>query len=542
MATPVSQFRSLTRAQLIDAVLAGQGLLEKHHRQQAREQERFARQLRHKDTHIAYLEEKLRLAAHRAYGRRSEASDDDPQGDLFNEAETLVEENTAEDTAEQDAQTETLTYTRRKRAGRRALPEHLPRKTIEHDIPDADKRCACGTDKTRIGEEISERLEYIPAQCYVERHIRPKYACRTCEQGVTIAPPPAALLPKSNAGPGLLAYAVIAKYQDSLPLYRQQHIFKRHGIDLPRHTLANWLIAGSQAMAPILARMEQILKRCPVVLMDETPVQVNREPGRAAHNKSQMWVRRGLSPPAHDSPRGCDITLYHYSADRKGDTACHLLAGCTGALMTDGYAGYNAAAQTHQLQHAQCWAHARRKFVEAQKALPAKKKSPFIETVLGRLGALYALERRIRDKSSEDKATVRQRQALPVLTELHALLQEKAPKVPPKTALGKAIHYTLARWQGLTEYTRNAALPIDNNGAENAIRPFVVGRKNWLFADTPRGAHASACWYSIIETAKAAGLEPYHYLRHLFTELPQAKTDDDIERLMPWNLEAGDLR
>jgi transposase len=478
MVDAVSNPRALSRDELISALLSQQQALEAYQRQYARKQEEQARQLRYRDSRIAVLEEQLRLALHRHYGRRTEArQEDSPQGDLFNEAETLVEETGAGEAAEDTAEaTETVTYTRRKRRGRRALPAELARRDIEHDLPGADKRCACGADKTRIGEAVSERLEYIPAQLYVERHIRPKYACRHCEEGVVIAPSKPVLLPKSNAGPGLLAYTVIAKYQDSLPLYRQQRIFARHGVDLPRHTLANWLIRASEAMAPLLARLEAALKHAPVVLMDETPLQVNREAGRSAHHKSQMWVRRGLSPPDRASPAGRDITLYHYSPDRKSATAAALLAGCRGALMTDGYAGYPVAAQAHGLTHALCWAHARRMFVEAEKALPKRKTSPFITNVLNRLRTLYAIEHRLRGKAPADKAAIRAREALPVLEALQELLQDKASKVPPKTALGKAIHYTLGHWSGLTQYIRNGAIPIDNNGAENAIRPFVIGR------------------------------------------------------------------
>ena len=531
MTDAAPDFSSMSKSELVRALKARDRELE----QRDRALQKRDRAIEKKEVRIALLEEQLRLLRTQKYGKRSEVSND-PQADLFNEAEVLA------DAAPEDDVTETITYTRKKPVkGRRPLPEDLPREVIEHDLTEAEKQCDCGCQKDRIGESVSERLEYIPAKLYVERHVRYKYACRACEAGVQTAPVPPSLLPKSNVGPGLLAFIIIAKYQDSLPLYRLEQIFHRHGVDLPRNTLASWVIRASDAMIPVLERFESAMQQSAVVLMDETPIQVNREPDREAHQKSQMWIRRGLSPPGRAGPTGHDITLFHYSADRKGQTAADLLAGCTGALMTDGYAGYYEAARVHGLQHAQCWAHARRKFVEAEKALPKGKKSPFITGVLGQIRKLYVIERRMQSADPEQRLATRQTESIKVLERLKQLLDGKANQVPPKSGLGKAIAYALKHWPGLTVFTANGTIPIDNNGAENGIRPFVVGRKNWLFADTPSGAKASARWYSIIETAKAAGLEPYHYLRYLFARLPAAKTDDEVDQLMPWCVSQSDL-
>lgn len=500
---------------------------------------------------VLAMQEQIRLATTQQYGRRSEKHTDDPTADLFNEAEELAAlaqdadagvegESDADDTLDSD-NTQTITYTRNtSKAGRKPLPEHLPREVIEHDLPEADKVCACGEAKTRIGAETSERLEYIPAKLYVEQHVRHQYACPCCEEhGVQIADKPASMLPKSNAGPGLLAYTLVSKFQDSVPLHRQSNILARHDIDIPRNTLARWHIQTSDRVTPLLERFEAALKASPVILMDETRLQVNKEPDKDASSQSYMWVQRGISPPTETEPKGRspDVTLYHYSPSRAGAVAEALLSGYQGALMTDGYAGYTAVAKKQGLQHAHCWAHARRKFVEAEKALPKGKKSPAITAILSDIGKLYGIEKRLNGSTPEDKQRERQTQATPLLEKLKQSLEKKQLTVTPKSLLGKAIHYTLERWEGLTQYITNGHLPIDNNGAENAIRPFVVGRKNWLFSDTVNGAKASAIWYSIMETAKANGLEPYHYLKKVFELLPMAQTEEDIDALLPWNID-----
>jgi transposase len=485
------------------------------------------------------MQEQMHLLVTQQYGRRSEKQTDDPTADLFNEAEELLALTEAEATeqAEDEPATEEITYTRQKASGRKPLPDDLPREVIEHDLPDADKVCDCGQAKARIGAETSERLEFIPAKLYVEQHVRHQYACPCCEErGVQTAEKPASLLPKSNAGPGLLAYTLVSKFQDSVPLHRQSNILARHGIDIPRNTLARWHIQASDKVGSLLERFETALKTAQVILMDETRLQVNKEPGKDPDSQSYMWVRRGLSPPDEQGRRP-DVTLYHYSPSRSGAIAAQLLRGYQGALVTDGYAGYNKTAELYGLQHGHCWAHARRKFIEAEKALPKGKKSPAITAILAEISKLYGIEKRVQALSPEQKQTARQQEARPILDKLYQNLEKKQRSVTPKSKLGKAINYALNQRQGLMRYLDNGAMPIDNNGAENAIRPFVVGRKNWLFSDTVNGAKASAVWYSIMETAKANGLEPYHYLKRVFEQLPLATSDDDVDALLPWNIE-----
>ncbi len=499
--------------------------------------------IKERDNLIDLLHEKLRLLGAKTYGARSEQRSNDPQADLFNEADALVQDADENDleagsvSTDPAAGTETITYERRKRPDRKPLPEALPRVEIELDIPESDKVCSCGCQKNRIGSQSNEQLEIIPAKLFVARYLRHKYACPKCEDGVQIAEQRPAMIPKSNAGPGLLAYVVTAKYQDALPLYRQENIFERYGVQLPRQTLANWVIKCSQGLDPLLEQMERSMRSAPVILMDETAVQVNKEDGKAPGSQSFMWIRRALAPPDDNNRHGKDITLYHYSRSRSSEVAAELLKDYHGALMSDAYAGYNRVARAQQLTHAQCWAHARRKFVDAEKSLPKGKKSPAITAILNEIAKLYAIEKQIKTLDAEQKQQQRTQLGAPILDKLHRSLLKKANEVLPKSALGEAVNYTLKCWSGLTQYLSNGHIPIDNNGAENGIRPFVIGRKNWMFCDTVNGAHASARLYSVIETAKANGLEPYQYLRHLFTELPKAKTDAEVEKLLPWQID-----
>jgi hypothetical protein len=269
--------------------------------------------------------------------------------------------------------------------------------------------------------------------------------------------------------------------------------------------------------------------------MDETPVQVLKEPGKTAQSKSYLWVQRG-GPPAHP------IVLYHYDPGRGAEVANRLLEGFSGYLQTDGYAGYHAAVATHRLTHVGCMAHARRKFMEAVKAQGKNKKRGKAHRGLTLIQKLYRIEKQSRKLDPEKRHAERQHLARPILDEIRAWLDQVLPQVPPTSATGKALHYLHNEWNQLIRYLDDGRLEIDNNAAENAIRPFVLGRKNWLFSDSVRGVKASANLYSLIETAKANQLEPYAYLRYLFTELPKAQTVEQIEDLLPGNIDKGQIK
>ncbi|KAB7619397.1 IS66 family transposase, partial [Alkalilimnicola sp. S0819] len=324
----------------------------------------------------------------------------------------------------------------------------------------------------------------------------------------------------------LLATIATAKYADGLPLYRQEKTFGRMGVELSRNTLARWMLGAGALITPLIEQLRAQLRNAPLIHMDETTVQVNTEPGRRASSPSYMWVSRG-GPPKQQ------VVLFDYDPSRAGAVPRRLLEGFGGVLLTDGYEGYAQPVREYALNHAGCWAHARRKFVEAQKLQP-KGKSGRADKALTLIARLYRIEREGRALTDEQRLARRQEYSRPVVDKLHAWLEKSRGQVPPKGAIGRALHYLHGQWPKLVRFLEDGRIPLDNNPAENAIRPFVIGRKNWLFSHSPQGAGASAALYSLIETAKANGLEPYDYLLTVFTRLPAATTEADLDALLPW--------
>lgn len=471
---------------------------------------------------IKLLEEMLRLQRHKQYGASSE-KDSAGQGQLFNEAEDenlIVEEDSAE--------INVPAHTRKKKK-RLSIPAELPREEIVHDLSDAEKVCPHdGAELKYIGDETSEQLDIEPAKIKVLRHLRKKYACPCCEKHLITATKPPQPIEKSIASPGLLAYITVSKYCDALPLYRHVSIFKRIGVELDRTTLANWMIKVGSLVQPLINRLQDVCEEQSVLHMDETPLQVLNEAGKTAQSQSYMWVMA-------TTQASVPVVLYHYSASRSGDTPKALLENFSGALMVDGYEGYNPVCQQNQLTRLGCWAHARRKFIEAQRQQP-KGKTGKADVALVLIQKLYGIEKLSKDKSTIERYEVRQKQSTVVIEKLKRWLEKALQNTPPKTTLGKAIQYLHNQWPRLVAYVEDGAWPIDNNRAENTIRPFVIGRKNWLFSASQAGAHASANLYSLIETAKANNLEPYAYLKEIFTLLPQAQSLDDVDALLPWNV------
>ncbi len=490
---------------------------------------------RARDERVALLEEENRWLKSQLFGRSSERRVDEVSPDqarlLFNEAEAIAHQPTA-GTAPESL---TLPAYERKKPGRKALPAHLPRIEVIHDLPDQDKRCAHdGTALERIGEERAEQLDYVPAKLTVIRHIRLKYACPCCKVGVTLAPAPAQLFPKSNATPGLLAQITTAKYVDGTPLHRQEAQFGRLGIELPRATMARWMIQlGGTHVVPLINLLNDQLLSARLIHMDETPVQVLKS-DKAPTADHWIWVRAS-------GPPGRRIVLFDYDASRSAQVPKRLLEGFSGVLLSDGYEAYGSAVAAHALPlaHAGCWAHARRKFEDARKVQVQAGADSRARAALDYIGRLYAVERAVRERkeplSAEQHLEIRGAQSAPILVEFHAWLSAMAAQVLPQSALGKAIAYTLTQWSKLIVFLDHADAPLDNNRCENAIRPFVIGRKNWLFSDTQAGARASANLYSLIETAKANGIEPNAYLTYLYTQLPTATRLEHFEALLPWN-------
>jgi transposase len=476
---------------------------------------------------ISRLQEQVALLRQRLFGRKSEQTPDaaTPQLALFNEAESLAEQ--LDEAADSEVVEEVVAPSARRRGKRKPLPAELPRVEVIHELPEHELACECGCRKHVSGEEVSEQLEIVPMQIRVIRHIRKVYACKVCESAPVTADKPAQLIEKSLASPSVLAMLLTTKYVDGLPLYRFEKVLARHGIDLSRQTLARWVIQCGEHLQPLLNLLREHLLASPVIHCDETRVQVLKEAGREPSSQSWMWVQTG-GPP--DRP----VVLFDYTTSRAQEVPLRLLEGFKGYLMTDDYAGYNALAARPGIERLACLAHARRKFVEAQKVQP-KGKTGRADVALNLINRLYAIERELKDASDEQRYRGRQQHSLPVLEQLKAWLDKTQPQVTTQNALGKAVNYLASNWGRLVRYVEAGYLPIDNNRAENAIRPFVIGRKNWLFSDTPKGATASAQLYSLVETAKANGQEPYMWLRHVLERLPQARSVEDYEALLPWN-------
>ena len=491
---------------------------------QQQELEQLRKELLEAREKYARLQEQLRLLIRQRFGVSSEKTPPEQLG-LFDEAECEADEQ-----ADMSAPVTTVQGHQRQRRGRQRLPNHLPRVEIVYELDESERQCAeDGQPLQVIGREISEQLDIIPAKIQVIRHVRLKYACRVCEQGVKTAPRPPLPIPKSLASAGLLAFVAVSKYVDALPLYRQQPIFERLGIKMSRATLAYWMIRAGQLIQPLIDRLRARLLAGDIVQMDETTVQVLNEPGRAPTSRSSMWVQRG-GPP--DQP----ILLFDYDPSRSGAIPIRLLEGFRGYLQTDGYDGYSAVVRANGLTGVGCMAHARRKFHDALKAQPKADPESLAGQGLAHIRALYRIEKPIKQALPERRYQVRKTQSLPRLDQLRRWLDQALPQAPPGSLTGKALHYLDQQWSRLIRYCDDGRLDIDNNACERAVRPFTTGRKNWLFSDSVNGAHASANLYSLVETAKACGLEPYEYLRYVFTELPKAQTDDAIEALLPHNL------
>ncbi|ABK45116.1 transposase IS66 [Magnetococcus marinus MC-1] len=484
------------------------------------------------------LREQLHILISKRFGRSSEKYDPNQLG-LFDEAELIGA--TAADDVEESATDKggAASGHSRKKRGRKPFPDWLNRVEVIHELPESERRCGVdGSELVEIGREVSEQLDIVPAKVQVIRNIQIKYGCPHCKSGVKTAPAPRRPIPKLLGTAAMLAHVVVSKYADGLPLYRQGSILTRAGIDLPRNTLAHWMILAGREIQPLINLMRDQLLAYPIIQMDETPVQVLKEPQKIAQSKSYMWVQRG-GPP--DKP----IILFHYDPTRSSKVPKDLLADYKGYLQTDAYAGYLDVAAQPDIIHLGCMSHARRKFDEAIKALGTNKnrKATRADEALTMVQQLYAIEKELRkdEADAETRFKVRQAKAKPVMAELRVWLEKNLPLTPPKSALGKAMAYLFTEWRKLIRYLDDGRLEIDNNACENAIRPFVIGRKGWLFSTSVKGVKASANLYSLIETAKANGLEPFAYFQHLFTKLPYAERVDDFDRLLPWNVDKADL-
>lgn len=482
---------------------------------------------------LNWFMEQFRLSKKRQFGSSSERTEalKEQQLLLFNEAEVEARPE------ETEPDLETITYQRRKTRTRREMNlEELPVEVVEHHLPEEERVCpCCGGPLHEMSTEVRQELKIIPAKVKVVKHVRYVYSCRRCEKEevttpVITAPMPAPVLPGSPVSPSLLSYIMTQKYGAGLPLYRQEQQFKSLGIDLSRQTMANWVLHGANTyLTLIYDRLHEHLLKRDILHADETTLQVLHEPGREPTTKSFLWLYR----TGRDGP---PIILYDYQTTRAGKHPRRFLAGFKGYLHVDGYDGYNGLSEVTLVG---CWAHARRKFDEALKALPEAKRTAAVAAWEGLefCNRLFAIERDLKEATPEERYQIRQVRSKPELDEFLAWLKKQKAQVLPKSTFGQAVYYCLSQWDKLVAFLQDGRLEIDNNRSERSIKPFVIGRKNWLFANTPRGAKASAVVYSIIETAKENGLNPFHYLTYLFERLPNLDPQDKeaLDQLLPWS-------
>jgi len=486
-------------------------------------------EIKNKDAEIAYLEELLKLSRHKRFGQSSEKYAG--MEVLFNEVEHEDAADSGDGEAEDENEEKPKTPKKNGKAKRGPLPAHLPRKDLVIEIPEEERVGCDGRPLKEIGEEVSEHLEIEPAKATVIRTIRKKYGGCTCESCIKIAPVPLRPIPKSIAGASLLALILVSKYSDGLPLYRLSEILQRSGIKISRGLMASWMIRIAGLLTPLYNLLEDNLLASTYIHCDETRVQVLKENGKTATSQSYMWIRarEGPEPP---------IILFEYDPTRSGGVPVRLLEGFTGFLQVDGYSGYNAICKRDGITRIGCWAHARRKFDEAIKASKNPKKASVAKRALKYIRSLHNVEDECEGKFLDEIVKIRQEKSVPILNAMREWLNEALDQVPPKTLTGQALGYLDGQWPTLIPYVTDGRLSMTNNFAENAIRPFVIGRKGWLFSSTVEGARASAILYSLVITAKANGLDPFKYMSYVLKEIPKINAVEDYERLLPHRVKA----
>ncbi len=483
-------------------------------------------QLKKIDDKYQRLLEHYNLLKHFRFARKTEKNSQ--QLGLFDEAGISLEtDNPPEE--EKTAATPKQNTKSQKRGKRKPLPADLPREDIVIDISDAEKHCdCCGKQRPCIGEEISEKLDVEPLTLKVICYRRPKYG-NCCEdktnghEGVLTAKLPNLFLPKSIAAPGLAAQIITSKFEDHLPLYRQTAIWKRYHVDLSRATLGRIVINSMAHCQPLYELLKEKILNQSYTQVDETPLKVLKK-----NKQAYMWVYAAGPPDKR-------TIVFDYQPSRSGQHAKDFLEGFKGHVQCDGYSGYHWLANSTNMSRGGCMAHARRKFHDV---LKISKAEGLAQQAMDIIGRLYDIEKIARENaySEQQRYQLRQEKALPIIEELKTFLDTNKDKVPPRHKLGEAFTYALNQWQYLVAYLDNGAYEIDNNAVENLIRPFAIGRKNWLFHGSDEGAKAGAMCYSLIATAKAHGLEPFAYLNYVFNHITQCQSRDDIEKLLPHNL------
>jgi len=465
----------------------------------------------------AELLETLALLRRCLFGPRRERCVDDPdQGHLFD----LPAEPEPEPLTPPPADDTASPQTRPARAPRRARFEHLPHTRIEHDLTEAEKTCSCcGAPKVKIGEDESRELEFIPARLEVRVHVLPKYACSKCRDGVASPPVPPKPIPGGMAGPGLVAFVVVSKFADHLPLYRLEDILTRHGVYLSRSTLCDWVRDAAVLLEPLAALQRDMVLLSPVIWTDDTPVTVlgGEQPGSS---EGRFWAYIG--DDAHP------YSAYDFTTNHTRDGPAAFLSGYKGFLQADAFAGYDGIflGSDGGIEEVACWAHARRKFFDARPNAPRQANE-----VLEWIRQLYDIEDRAREWSAAERLALRQREAVPILDRIEKKLDELTGRVLPKSSLGKAVTYARNQWAALRRYTSDGRLTIDNNVSERTLRLQAIGRKNWEFLGSAEAGPRAAVLFTILAGAKRHHLEPWAYVRDVLLRLSAGETD--LESLLP---------
>ena len=444
---------------------------------------------------ITALRHQLDVLCQRLFGKKSERVD--PRQLALALEQLANEPGPVSQPIEMDSgETPVRGHARRRPSGRRPLPGHLPRRRVDIDVSESDKQCACGHTKTRIGEAVSEKLEYEPASFVVIQSVRAKYACPHCHEGVVEAPAPPQAVEKSLAGEGLLAHLVVSKYVDHLPLYRLEGIFAREGIDLARTTLCGWVADVATALTPIGEQLRREIIAATYLQTDDTSVTVLDE--RGGSFKGRLWT--------YLDPLGRQV-VFEATATHERDGPEAFLAGFRGALQADAYTGYDAFYHSGRIVEIGCWAHARRRFVEAFML------DGSAALIVALIQQLYQVERVAAHLEADARCALRQEKSVLLLARIEAERLALAQTVLPKSPLGEAVRYLTNQWAALQRFVDDGRLAIDNNRAENQLRVVAVGRKNWLFAGNFEGARRAALLYSLVQSCKLVDVAPFPYLK-----------------------------
>lgn len=482
---------------------------------------------------VKTLSDDVKILKRYLYGKKNEkvTKEDKQQGLLFDELEET------QYTEYEECKKTPKVNNSDKKPGRKPLPKDIPREREVFDIKQEDKLCpCCNKERPEISSKPTEELEFIPARIIVKEYTVKKYGACKCDEfqkredlpEVVVAKSPKRFIPGSITSTSLTAHIITNKFTDALPFYRQNKIFKRIGVDISRQNMSNWALTASKICEPLIEYMRQYLVTGNLINMDETTVQVLKEQGRSAESKSYMWVMAGGS-------KDKKVVLFNYAPTRKQETPVKLLEGFKGILQTDGYSGYNKVVKEYGLTHIGCLAHARRKFWELAEK---NKKKGRAHKGVSFFSRLYEVNNSLKkmNLSSEEFLKRRRDKSIPIWQEFYTWLHENKNRVAPDTPISRAINYSINQYQNLVRYLKYPDISPDNNIAENAIRPFCIGRKNWLFNNTPRGAFSSAVLYSLVETARINNIAPDKYLNYILTEITSNGENVDLDSLMPWNV------